>query len=61
MALFNCKTKSNELTQLHARPMCNIHDKRHDAIGPRSNGSLFVIWGAQAAHALIFANSKHPR
>ena len=38
MASFNCKTRSNELTQLRARFMCNIHDRKHDAMGPRSNG-----------------------
>jgi len=38
MALFNCRIKSNELTQLHARFMCNIHNRKLDAVGLRSNG-----------------------
>lgn len=39
MALFNCKTKLNELIQLRAKFMCNIHDKKFNAIGLRSNES----------------------
>ena len=61
MALFNCKTKSNELTQLHARLMCNIHDKKHDAIGSRSNESLFVIWGRRQLMPCSSQTQKHPR
>ena len=38
MALFNCRIKSNELTQLRARFMCNIHNRKLDAVGLRSNG-----------------------
>ena len=38
MASFNCKTKSNELTQLRARFMCNIHNRKLDAVGLHSNG-----------------------
>ena len=37
MALFNCRIKSNELTQLRARFMCNIHNKKLDAVDLRSN------------------------
>ncbi len=38
MASFNCKTRSNELTQLRARFMCNIHNRKLDAVDLRSNG-----------------------
>jgi len=38
MASFNCKTKSNELTQLRVRFMCNIHDRKHDALVPVQMG-----------------------
>jgi hypothetical protein len=39
MALFNCKTKLNELIQLRAKFMCNIHDRKLNAIGLHSNES----------------------
>ncbi|RFC39091.1 MAG: hypothetical protein DID90_2727552505 [Candidatus Nitrotoga sp. LAW] len=39
MALFNCKIKLNELIQLRAKFMCNIHDGKLNAIGIRSNES----------------------
>ncbi|RFC34484.1 MAG: hypothetical protein DID91_2727702619 [Candidatus Nitrotoga sp. MKT] len=39
MALFNCKTKLNELIQLRAKFMCNIHDGKLNAIGIGSNES----------------------
>lgn len=38
MALFNCRIKSNELTQLRARFMCNIHNRKLDAVDLHSNG-----------------------
>lgn len=39
MALFNCKTKLNELIQLRAKFMCNIHNEKLNAIGIGSNES----------------------
>ncbi len=38
MALFNCRIKSNEPTQLRARFMCNIYNRKLDAVGFHSNG-----------------------
>jgi len=59
MALFNCKTKSNELTQLHAKFMCNIYDKRYDAIGSRSNESLFVIMECTDSSCFRFSRNQN--
>jgi hypothetical protein len=39
MALFNCKTKLNERIQLRAKFMCNIHDRKLNAISLRSSES----------------------
>ena len=62
MALFNCKTKLNELIQLRAKFMCNIHDRKLNAIGLRSNES--DVYHLQCADISCFdlrnllANSK---